>query len=37
MLVRTQSGDSIKKIKSNLLMTRHYTFGKTPPRTKQNQ
>jgi hypothetical protein len=37
MLVRTQSRDSIEKIKSNQPMTRHYTFAQTPPRIKQNQ
>ena len=33
--MRTQSRDSIEKIKSNHSRTRHYTFAKTPPRTKQ--
>jgi hypothetical protein len=32
--VRTQNRDSVK---SNHARTRHYTFGKTLTRTKQNQ
>jgi len=37
MLVRTQSRDSLEKIKPNPPKTWHYTFAKRLPHTKQNQ